>query len=128
MKIILTLIFIFLFLTLNNYIKEFPLLEIHRPLTLEYVFDELIRQEIKCSEIVFKQIKLETGNLKHVPHNNLFGFRTNKGYLKFDTWEDAVTYKKRWQERKYKGGDYYDFLRKVKYAEDKEYINKLKNM
>lgn len=120
--------FVLIFLTLNNYTHCFVYKKVLKPLTIENVKEELIEQNILHHEIVLNQVKLETGHLKYVKHNNLFGFRNNDGYLKFDTWQDAVTYKKAWQLRKYKGGDYYHFLLKIGYAEDNFYINKLKRM
>ena len=93
---------------------------------MQNLIKEMNQQDIKHADIVINQVKLETGNLKYVKNNNLFGFRGNHGYLKFDTWQDAVRYKKEWQTKKYKGGDYYAFLLKVKYATDTTYINKLK--
>jgi hypothetical protein len=127
-KIILIVLFVSIFLTLNNYTHVFEFKEVLKPLNIENVKEELIKQDVLYHDIVLKQVKLETGHLKYVKHNNLFGFRGNNGYLRFDTWQDAVTYKKAWQLRKYKGGDYYRFLIKVGYAEDSNYIRKLKQM
>lgn len=124
----LLLILLLAFLTLNNYYHEFNLVVIERALTIQNVKEELRNQNIKHSSIVLKQIRLETGNLKYIRYNNLFGFRGNNGYLKFDTWIDAVAYAKKWQLKNYKGGDYYDFLIRIKYAKDSTYINKLKQM
>jgi hypothetical protein len=97
-------------------------------MTIENIEKELIKQNILHYEIVLKQVKVETGSLKYVRHNNIFGFRGNHGYLKFETWQDAVTYKKKWQEKNYKGGDYYAFLKRIGYAENPNYIQHLKKM
>jgi flagellum-specific peptidoglycan hydrolase FlgJ len=127
MRIILIIFLLFTFLTVNNYNCKYIIIE-HNKLTIKNVERELLKQEILFPEIVLKQVKLETGHLKYVPNNNLFGFRTNSGYLKFNTWQDAVTYAKKWQLRKYRGGDYYIFLTKVGYAKDPNYIKKLKQI
>ena len=100
--------------------------------TLDSVYSALVQSEIKHPQIVLKQVKLETGNLKcskcSQDYNNLFGFFYKGAYLKFDTWEESVAYYKRWQDKYYKGGDYYQFLINIGYATDKNYINKLKQL
>jgi hypothetical protein len=97
-------------------------------LTIENIEKELIKQNILHYDIVLKQVKVETGSLRYVKYNNIFGFRGNHGYLKFETWQQAVVYKKEWQNRNYKGGDYYAFLKRIRYAENPKYIQHLKKM
>lgn len=85
--------------------------------------------EIKAPNIVLAQSKLETGNFKSYlfeKSNNLFGFRNFNGYIKYNSWKQSVVAYKNWQAKKYKGGDYYDFLEDIKYAEDTLYCYKLK--
>lgn len=85
--------------------------------------------EIKAPNIVLDQAKLETGNFKSYlfeKSNNLFGFRNFNGYIKYDSWKQSVAAYKNWQAKKYKGGDYYDFLEYINYAEDTLYVYKLK--
>lgn len=81
-------------------------------------------------DIVFKQVMLETGNLKctHCSRdvNNILGWYYKKQYIKFDTWQESIDYCERWQKRHYKGGDYYTFLVTRGYATDPNYIIKLK--
>lgn len=102
------------------------------PLTIENVISELIINEIKHIDIVLRQIIWETGHLKSYKarvDNNLFGFRrTDSTYMKFDSWSESVEYYKNWQDKRYKGGDYYMFLENVGYAEDSTYIQKLKSL
>lgn len=99
-------------------------------LTKDNLMNEIKRAGIKFPDIVFKQAMIESGNLKckncSLDKNNLFGFRDSKGYIYFNTWIGSVYYYARWQNRKYKGGDYYIFLKEVGYAEDSLYIWKLK--
>lgn len=132
-KITLLILLLFAVYSLNRYqydSQHYPtgntIVTKYKALTLKNVKRELQRIGVKHTDIVMKQVRLETGNLKHVKDNNLFGFRGNNGYLKFETWQDAVQYKKEWQDKRYKGGNYYEFLLRVGYATDTSYINKLK--
>ena len=100
-------------------------------LTIENVLYEIERQGITHPEIVLKQVCLETGFLTSRvcrEENNLFGFMDKNGYFCFKTWQESVAYYKNWQDRKYKGGDYYNFLDNLPYAEDGTYTNKLKQI
>lgn len=85
---------------------------------------------IKHPEIVFAQARLETGNFKSLlftKNNNLFGFRGKNGYIEYDHWAESVKAYKRFQDKYYKGGDYYSFLERIGYAEDSNYIKKVKS-
>lgn len=88
--------------------------------------------DIKHKEIVFKQSILETGwftcNNCSMDKNNIFGWYYKKKYLSFTHWKESVLYYERWQNRHYKGGDYYQFLINRGYATDKKYIDKLKGV
>lgn len=96
------------------------------------VLKELRRLGVKHPRIVLAQSMLETGHYKSSltrTHNNLFGFRTSKGYLRFKNWKESCAYYKRWQDRHYKPNQhesYYGFLRWIGYAEDPDYTTKLK--
>jgi flagellum-specific peptidoglycan hydrolase FlgJ len=88
---------------------------------------------VKHVDIVVRQSVVETGWYKctncSLDNNNLFGFISSKGgYMKFDTWQDSVKEYAVWQKRFYKGGDYHVFLKRIGYAEDPNYINKLKTV
>lgn len=89
---------------------------------------------IKYPEIVEAQHDLEsayfTSNI-FKKFNNAGGYRTDKGYIKFNHWVDFMIYTKRFQMRKGvdKYNTYYDFLLDVKYSEnDTAYVNYLKKM
>ena len=91
----------------------------------------LLINELKIKEpnIVLAQSKLETGNFSSylfLKSNNLFGFRGWSSYHKYDDWQSSVKAYKKWQDKNYKGGNYYSFLINVGYAEDSLYIQKLK--
>jgi len=96
------------------------------------VYDEIVKSEILFPEIVFAQAILETGHFKcqncSLKDNNIFGFWYKGSYIKYDSWQECVSYYARWQKRHYKGGDYYEFLEKRGYAEDPLYCEKLKTL
>lgn len=104
----------------------------HPDLTLENVWKEINRLKIKEPEIVMRQAIVETGWFKckycSLDSNNIFGFRIRKRYLYFDHWTKSVRYYKRWQDRHYKGGDYYLFLKKRGYSHSETYTNYLKSL
>lgn len=106
-------------------------LNINAQVTKELLQEELIRQEVPCHKIVLRQALWETGHFKSNlcrKYNNLFGIRTRNGYKHYDTWKDCVRdYKEKFSKR-YKGGDYYAFLKKIKYAESNTYIQCLKKL
>jgi len=100
-------------------------------LTPVNVYKKIIEYEIEHPKIVFSQVMVETGNLKSKGakiKNNLFGFFNKSGHMSFDSWEESIIYYKEWQNKKYIGGNYYNFLKKVGYAEDSLYISKLMRM
>lgn len=91
-------------------------------------------QDIKHPEIVLNQFQLETGNYKckncSLQYNNLGGFLTKKGYMKFDHWMQFIIYYRGWQDRFYTGKykNYYIFLDRIGYATSENYISTLKSM
>jgi hypothetical protein len=119
-------------LTLGQDCFIFPEDEVRPDLTPKNVWNEIIRLEIKEPEIVMKQAITETGWFKcrhcSLDSNNIFGFRIKKRYLKFDHWTGSVAYYKRWQDRHYKGGDYYKFLERKGYSHSPTYTNYLRTV
>lgn len=98
-------------------------------LTLENIYYELLKKGVQEPLIVLAQIYHETANLKSkvcLTKNNLLGFNSNKGYRKFASWQDCISYAKSWQDKRYTGGDYYLFLKKIRYAQDVNYTKKVK--
>ena len=115
---------------MNSMLSEIEV-TVNAPLTMQNVINELKDNDVQHIDIVLRQVIWETGYLKSkraVKDHNLFGFQTGKGGIKFDKWQDSVKYYKKWQDRKYKGGDYYIFLNKVGYAEDTSYTDKLQTL
>jgi hypothetical protein len=101
------------------------------PLNAKNVLKELKKQGVPHAEIVLAQSKLETGGYTSKlckTHNNIFGLRKGNSYRRYDNYIACIAdYKKRISS-KYKGGSYYEFLKRLGYAEDPEYTQKLKGM
>jgi hypothetical protein len=101
-------------------------------LNSENVYIALKEAGVEHPEIVVKQAILETGWFKcshcSLNKNNIFGFYYKKKYLEFDNWLESVAYYKKWQKKRYQGGDYYKFLKKVGYATSPTYEDKLKQI
>lgn len=92
---------------------------------------ELHIQEVQYPDIVLRQSALESGwftSLAWKTKNNPFGFRYKGEYLMFNNWHCAIIYMKDWQNKYYKGGDYFQFLQASGYAEDTNYVETLKGM
>ena len=137
-----TLIGITAYFVLKNTMFKQPIPEIRKPsIIVDTVrietFSEanLIRYmdilEIEYPNIVLAQAKLESGNFtsnRFKQYNALFGFQTsNTNVLKYKSWKQSVINYKNWQMRRLKDDeDYYDFLVRVGYSEDPNYVNKLK--
>jgi flagellum-specific peptidoglycan hydrolase FlgJ len=93
------------------------------------VYNYLIEIGCKHPDIVTAQSRLETGNYTSFSctnRKNLFGLRYNHKYLIFNTWKESCDAYMTKIQYKYVSGDYYEFLERLGYATDKEYINKLK--
>lgn len=105
----------------------------HFMLSEENLYNELVAQGVDFPEIVQAQAILETGHFKSyacLQQNNLFGLRNGDGtYMSFDHWTDAVAaYKKFIQKYGPPPNDYYKYLQDLGYAEDPNYIIKLKQI
>lgn len=89
---------------------------------------------VKHPQIVYAQAVLETGHFKSdlcLNGNNLFGLYNSKKhrYYTFDHWAESVVAYIKFVQYKYKPpDDYYEFLSRIGYAEDKDYIRKLRNI
>ncbi len=123
-------------ITINDSIKKDTIvnkktaLDITKP-TDKTVLSELRRQHVSHPHIVLAQAKLESNMGKSDVFkrtNNLFGLRKGNDYHHFSHWKQSITYYKNHVQSRYRGGDYYNFLADIGYAEDKEYINKLKEI
>ena len=95
---------------------------------------------IKYPTIVWRQVMLETGWGKSqlaTQGKNLFGMKHTErgwslgwlwGHAHYASFDDGISDYKEWQDRYYRGGDYYEFLRRIGYAGDEFYIDKLKQI
>lgn len=103
--------------------------------TPEEGIDEALQYyKIEHPTIVKAQAILETGNFTSnlcIKNNNLFGLydSKNKRYYTYNHWWESVEAYKKLIQRKYNNSKYYYiFLEDIKYAKDKEYINKVKKI
>lgn len=124
----------------NTILKEEPVpVKLEQPEFFLYDTpnDSLILQAcayygLKHDTIILTQAKLETGNYKSYQcrvNNNLFGLYNSAKmeYYKFDHWSESVEAYKKWIQYRLKDEeDYYFFLSRIGYAEDPDYISKLK--
>jgi uncharacterized FlgJ-related protein len=115
------------------------------PFKVKEFKDYLIQLNIKFPDVVYAQARLETNGFKSKifrENNNLFGMKqstkrssTNKGeqhgHAYYDTWRESVLDFALWQCRYLSTintrEEYYRYL-KANYAEDPNYIDKLKNL
>lgn len=101
-------------------------------ISLEDVANEIRKHGILHEKIVLAQAVHETGWFEctdcSLDKNNIFGWRWKGRYMEFDTWQESVAYYARWQDRHYKGGNYYEFLKKKGFATDPSYIKKIKKL
>lgn len=87
---------------------------------------------VEYPQIVYAQAILETGHFRSdlcLNGNNLFGLYNSKKhrYYTFDHWTESVVAYLNYVQYRYKPpNDYYKFLSDIGYAEDPDYINKLK--
>ena len=121
----------------DTIIKEVPISKIEpkKPtiplLNKQSILAELKRQDVPHANIVLAQSVLESGNYTSKltkTHNNIFGIKSGNKYKRYNNYIECITdYKKRISSR-YKGGDYYSFLKKIRYASDATYVEKLKKI
>lgn len=89
---------------------------------------------IKHPRVVLAQAKLETGNYtsRHcIKGNNLFGLYNSKKkkYFQFNHWSESIEAYKDMIEYKHRDDeDYYEFLVRISYASDPNYISKVKQI
>ena len=101
----------------------------------EVLFKTLQHFDGPIPATVTAQAVLETGNFKSklcLEKNNLFGLYNSKKheYFEFDSWISCIfAYKDMIYSRyKPKKEDYWQFLESIGYAEDPEYVNKVKTL
>lgn len=104
--------------------------KVAKALTEKNLKEELNKHNIPHANIVLAQAKLESANFKSdlvQSHQNIFGLKKGNKYRKYSHWTECVASYKELVSSRYKGGSYYAFLKKIGYAEDKRYVEKLKS-
>lgn len=101
-----------------------------RELTMFNLLEVIREVGLTNGLIVLAQALLETGYFSSrvcKEYNNLFGLydSKNREYFRFARWEDSVVAYQRMIQYKYKGGNYFQFLKRIGYAEDPRYLVKL---
>ena len=100
----------------------------------EGIDEALIYYGIEHPTIVKAQAILETARFTSnlcIKNNNLFGLydSKNKRYYSYKHWWESIEAYKKLIQRKYDNSKYYYmFLEDIKYAKDKDYISKLKEI
>ena len=119
----------------NNYNYSYSHITTFENKTPEEGIDEALQYyNIEHPTIVKAQAILETARFTSdlcVKNNNLFGLydSKNKRYYSYNHWWESIEAYKELIQRKYDNSKYYYmFLEDIKYAKDKEYINKLKEI
>lgn len=109
-------------------------------LNCENVYREIMRNDIKFSDIVLRQVILETGWFKS--HNclvrqNLVGMTggikndsNEHGYAIYSNWMQSIKAYSKWQKQRLNDSvtNYFQFLRDWNYAESPDYERKLKSI
>lgn len=92
---------------------------------------------VQFDTIVYRQAVLESGNFTSYlckKYNNFLGLYNSSihDYYSFEHWSDCIKGYRDLVQNKYTrekyGEDYYNFLKKLPYAEDSLYIQKLKGL
>ena len=121
-------------ITINNNYSYSHITTFENKTPEEGIDEALQYYNIEHPAIVKAQAILETAHFTSdlcVKNNNLFGLydSKNKRYYSYNHWwESIIAYKKTIQKRYENSRYYYMFLEDIEYAEDKEYINKLKEI
>jgi hypothetical protein len=107
---------------------------------VQTLYDSLIAHDIQFPKTVVAMAIFETGWMEckkcTYKDHNLWGFRANKGYMKFSNESYCISYLKKWQQKHYQPwkkrhpiGTYYQFLTYKKFARDMPaYIKKVKKL
>lgn len=120
---------------INNKDYTYSYIPVFEYKTPEEGIDEALQYyKIEHPTIVKAQAILETARFTSnlcIKNNNLFGLydSKNKRYYSYKHWWESVEAYKKLIQRKYDNSKYYYmFLEDIKYAKDKDYISKLKEI
>jgi uncharacterized FlgJ-related protein len=110
--------------TLDELISEEP--------TLENIYKYALHIGVEQPQIFLAQVIEETGWLTSnvfKKSNNLCGMNYTRNrfaigkykcYAKYKSWKDSVKAYKLWQDKRYKGGNYLQFLTNLNYAKNNQ--------
>ena len=94
--------------------------------------EEMEYQKIYFPEVTLRIAILETGWFKSeacIKKHNLFGFMLNGKTMYFDSYKSCIKYYHNWEVKHFKFNEnYLDFLKRIHYFNDKDYIWKLKKI
>ena len=111
-------------------LEQIIVMDINVPPTKENVAACLHYYGVKHPEIVLAQGILETGHFKSnacVLYNNLFGLSKGGKLMRFHHWVESIKFYSTVIQIRYKppSENYYQFLKRINYAEDNRYIQKI---
>lgn len=140
-KILLLILFSFMFMSFHNIASIRPKVEEHdvsflkaKELNDSILYLALVHYNVKHPKIVLAQAKLESGNFTsshYKKRNNFLGLYDSKRkeYYKFNHWTDCIQGYKDMVEYKLRDNEnYYNFLRRIKYATSENYIRQIKQI
>lgn len=140
-KILLLILFSFMFMSFHNIASIRSKVEEHdvsflkaKELNDSILYLALVHYNVKHPKIVLAQAKLESGNFTsshYKKRNNFLGLYNSKRkeYYKFNHWTDCIQGYKDMIEYKLRDNEnYYNFLRRIKYATSENYIRQIKQI
>ena len=100
--------------------------------TIAEVRSEIVRQGLPHPDIVLAQARLESGNFRSERARNgknILGIKHGRRYATYKRWQECIAdYKERISSRYRQGEDYYAFLRRIGYAADVAYCDKVRHI
>lgn len=130
-----------MFMSFHNIASIRPKVEEHdvsflkaKELNDSILYLALVHYNIRHPKIVLAQAKLESGNFTsnhYKKRNNFLGLYDSKRkeYYKFNHWTDCIQGYKDMVEYKLRDNEnYYNFLRRIKYASSENYIRQIKQI
>lgn len=137
-KLIILLILLLLFISPNISMinREYTHRDFTEITTLNdtILYYALLHYEVKHPTVVLAQAKLESANFQSSlfkRHNNFLGLYNSrkKEYFKFNHWTECILAYKTMVEYKLKEDeDYYQFLDRIGYAENPDYVKIVKQI
>ena len=130
-----------MFMSFHNIISIRPKVDEHdvsflkaKELNDSILYLALVHYNVRHPKIVLAQAKLESGNFTsnhYKKRNNFLGLYDSKRkeYYKFNHWTDCIQGYKDMIEYKLRDNEnYYNFLRRIKYATSENYIRQIKQI